>query len=335
MGIAVIIPNVNYQDANLGKVTLQQGVPLRSMTIVGPDEITEPTIFTVNFFPANTSQRSVVWSIVSGGTYASINADTGELTPIVGASLDDVVVRATSSADNSIYAEKAIVVSYGMVYEEKLALVGDGLARINTGYQPKSNTRFVFDYQIVALPTATGTAQYRSLWGAYNSANSPLCRHMLTIVTTASTVKQVVQWGANVSSQTTGFSANTLVNASVGVRMKEEVSMREGFIINHGQSDWTQVFLGGFTAPNDAFMLFAATTDSVTATEMKCFSAKFYENETLVKELIPCTLVADISGANASDGNAHYSGENGMWDKVGKKFYANSYSGGSFTVNDF
>jgi hypothetical protein len=335
MGIAVIIPNVNYQDANLGKVTLQQGVPLRSMTIVGPDEITEPTPFSVNFFPANTSQRGVVWSIVSGGTYASINAETGELTPIVGAVANDVVIRATSSADNTIYAEKTVSVSYGMVYEEKLALVGDGFARINTGYQIKPSTKFFIDYQYISLPAKTSSAQYRTVWGAYVNESSPVCRHLLTIINNNTTNKQGVAWGNDKVGTTKGLTASSLTEIATGVRIQEEISIRDGYRNSYGQDAVTQNFFGGFANPTNPLVLFSSSVTAATASEMACFASKAYENDVLVLNLVPCTLVADIPGTKAQDGNAHYAGENGMWDKIGNKFHPNAYSSGSFTVYEF
>ena len=111
--------------------------------------------------------------------------------------------------------------------------------------------------------------------------------------------------------------------------------MADGFLMDGSISGWTPNSYTGFTQPIDDFILFAATVSSATATEMKCFSVKFYEGSTLARDLVPCTLVADIGSGDSADGNQHYTGENGMWDKIGKKFYANSYSSGSFTVNDF
>jgi len=318
-----------------GSFSVIAQIPLTSLQISGPDAITEPETFSVNYTPINTSQRGITWSVVSGGTYASIDSDTGELTPLIGASMNNVVIRATSIENNTIYAEKTVSVSFGMVYEPKLALVGDGLARINSGYQLTSSTKFVIEYQIVSLPTATGTAQYRSTWGAYSNASSPLCRHLLTIVNNASIVKQLVQWGADKSAQTTGRSYETLTNISTGVKIKDEISMADGFLMDGSISGWTPNSYTGFTQPIDDFLLFSASASSTTATEMKCFSAKFYEGGVLARDLVPCTLVSDVGSGDSADGNPHYTGENGMWDKVGKKFYGNAYSSGSFTVNDF
>ena len=331
MGIAVIIPNVNYGDANLGKVTLQQGVPLRSMTIVGPDEVTEPTIFSVNFFPANTSQRGIVWSVQSGGTYASIDADTGELTPIVGAVASEVVIRATSTDNNTIYAEKTVSVSYGMVYEERAGLVGDGTARMSIGYVVnKRNTKIKYDYVVNSLPAATSTPTYRYVWGSYRGESYPTTRHMLTIVTAAATIKQQIRFGASTTTSYTGVQATTLTQLSTNVRYKQEISM-DGFVTDKDASIFSEYNYGGFyaTDPDRPITLFAGGSASgYVATEMTLYGFEILEGNNVAMKLVPCTLLQNIPGDKAGDGNSHLAGENGLWDKVGQKFYGNTHADG-------
>ena len=333
MGIAVIIPNVNFQDTNLGKVTLQQGVPLRSMTIVGPDEITEPTLFNVNFFPANTSQRGVAWSIVSGATYASINAETGEVTPIVGAVVNDVVIRATSTADNTIYAEKTVSVSYGMVYAEKFALVGNGTARIATLYNVKKNSRIVCDFRIDSMPTATSTAKYFTLWGSYSGESAPVTRHLIAWVSNPGStfIRQNVDFGRPTPSNGGVVALNRTAYPTVGNRYREEIS-RNGFDISQHPYDWTVQDQDGFASPVNPLRIFGVPGGQIL--NMTLFAFQAYEGDALALNLVPCTLLENIPGSASWDGNAHNAGENGLWDKVGKMFYGNAESSGSFTVID-
>ena len=335
MGIAVIIPNVNFQDANLGKVTLQQGVPLRSMTIVGPDEVTEPTVFNVNFFPANTSQRGIVWSIVSGGIYASIDEDTGELTPIVGAVLNDVVIRATSAADSDIYAEKTVTVSYGMVYAEKTALVGDGVAYLHTNYYINPASKISIDYQIDNLPAATGTLQYRTIWGAFAGGSVPISRHLLQIKSPAATIFQYILFGAEVpASSTKGLSVTNGVGLPpIGARIKQEISIRGGFVSSIDEGDFVESFRSGFESPTHPVEIFGLHNSSAML-EMSLFAFKASEGDAVMLNLVPCTLLSDIDSSRAGDAQAHLAGENGMWDKIGKKFYGNVAESGSFSVID-
>jgi len=337
MGIAVIIPNVSFQDANLGKVTLQDGVPVRSITIIGEDSITEPSYYQVNYFPANTSQRGIVWSIVSGGTYASINAETGELSPLVGAFSNSVVIRATSTADSNIYAEKTVTVSYGMVYEEKSGLVGDGVARINTGYVVSNrNTKIKYDYVVNTLPTATATPTYRYIWGSYRGESYPTTRHMLTIVTTAATPKQAVRFGGSDTTSDTGVGAASTTQLTTGVRYKQEISM-SGFVTDRDESIFFPYDFGTFyaTDPDRPIHLFAGgSAAGYLALNMTLHGYEIIVGSETVMKLVPCTLVSDIPGTSAWDGNAHLAGENGLWDKVGQKFYGNSHADGlgSFSV---
>lgn len=115
MGIALIVPDISFADANLGKVTLSGLVPITGIAIVGPDSAvgaSDAAEFVPSFTPINTTQRGVQWSVVSGSTYASINNSTGALTILPGASGASVTIRVTSSANNTIFAEKTISVTY-------------------------------------------------------------------------------------------------------------------------------------------------------------------------------------------------------------------------------
>lgn len=112
MGSVIIIPNFFPPD-NLGKVTLKNVVPVESIGIVGDATVTGTTAtYEASFTPSTTTQRSVTWSVESGGTYATINANTGVLTILQGANNSPVTIKATSTADATIYATKTLSVTY-------------------------------------------------------------------------------------------------------------------------------------------------------------------------------------------------------------------------------
>lgn len=114
MGLALIIPNIDFSGANIGRVTPAEDVPLVSLSVSGPDSVTggaDAATFLPVYNPTNTNQRSVAWSVQSGGTYATITTG-GVLTILQGASAASVTIRVTSSVNPSIYAEKAITVTY-------------------------------------------------------------------------------------------------------------------------------------------------------------------------------------------------------------------------------
>lgn len=116
MGIAIIIPSISFASNNLGTVTLAEQVPLQSLSINGPSSVagsTNAAEYTVGYNPLETTQRGVVWSVVSGGTFATIEANTGVLTVLSAASAaSSVTIRATSTANSSIYVDKVISVVY-------------------------------------------------------------------------------------------------------------------------------------------------------------------------------------------------------------------------------
>ena len=114
MGIAIIIPDVSFSESNIGQVTPTGNKPLVSLSISGDDSVIgreDAALYTVEYNPADTTQRGVVWSIVSGSAYATID-EGGSLTVLEGASESSVTIRATSSKNSSIYAEKTIAVTY-------------------------------------------------------------------------------------------------------------------------------------------------------------------------------------------------------------------------------
>ena len=112
-GIAIIVPGADYSHEGLGRVTLLEDTVLESLSITGVSEITGRVVqMVVAYVPALTSDRDVVWSITSGGQYASINSSTGELTILSGANSSAVTVHVESTNDSSIYAEKQLTLTY-------------------------------------------------------------------------------------------------------------------------------------------------------------------------------------------------------------------------------
>lgn len=115
MGIAIIIPDVSFSESNIGQVTPVGNNPLVSLSIFGDDSVVggeEAASYTVGYNPANTTQRAIAWSIVSGSEYAAIGQLNGVLSVLQGASQNNVTIRVSSVDNPSITAEKQIVVTY-------------------------------------------------------------------------------------------------------------------------------------------------------------------------------------------------------------------------------
>lgn len=104
-----------WHYANPNNTTIErQDIPLTGLAVTGPGSVNDESNsaqFGVTYSPANTTQRGVAWSIASGSAYASIDA-AGKLTVKSGAASNTVTVRATSSADSSVYADKGVTVTY-------------------------------------------------------------------------------------------------------------------------------------------------------------------------------------------------------------------------------
>lgn len=115
MGLALIIPNIDFSGANIGRVTPVGDMPLVSLSVSGPDSVTgdsDVATYIPVYNPANTNQRGVRWTITSGSAYASITSG-GVLSILPGASGVPVTIRVTSTANPSIHAEKTITATYG------------------------------------------------------------------------------------------------------------------------------------------------------------------------------------------------------------------------------
>ena len=111
MGIAIIIPNVNFADDNLGKVTPLSGVnSLNGITIVANNANSDSTLIGIQYDPVNTNFKGVNYSIVSGSSYCSINQE-GMLSVNSGVDNKIISVKATSTSNPNISAIQNFIVS--------------------------------------------------------------------------------------------------------------------------------------------------------------------------------------------------------------------------------
>lgn len=136
MGKAIKLPGSLFAGANLGTVTELSDAPVQSLAIIGDDTVVgtqDAATYTVSYLPSNTYQRGVVWSIDSGGEYATIDASTGVLTILAGAALSSVTIKATSSYNVSVYATKVVVVSFTADNIWDAALADQNFSQYMTG----------------------------------------------------------------------------------------------------------------------------------------------------------------------------------------------------------
>lgn len=90
-------------------------IALAGLTVTGPSVVNgegNAATFRVTYSPSDTTQRGVRWSVTSGSEYASIDEYTGTMTVNSGAAASAVIVRATSTANAAIFAEKSVTATY-------------------------------------------------------------------------------------------------------------------------------------------------------------------------------------------------------------------------------
>lgn len=182
MGKAIIIPDVSFATSNLGRVTLTNEIPLQALSITAPPSFTGTTLqLLAEYFPLNTTQRGVTWSIISGGQYATINANTGVLTVLSDANSDNVTIKVASNDATGIETTKTIEVTYSAggvpvpvytIEREYTQFVAqtEKISRVNT---PVNSDYIVMIYlsDELRVGTTTRVFSYTQLSVPYNGWN--------------------------------------------------------------------------------------------------------------------------------------------------------------------
>lgn len=327
MGIALILPECDFSDKSLGKVTIKGNVPLAGISIVGDDNVNGvETQYTCMYSPVVTTERDVVWSVESGNQYAYINPTNGKLLVLEGASNANVTIKAVSALHPEIDATKNIVVTYNatepLVLREGLALVSDGTAYLNaaqyfTGakrwntialnmeivfkiYETVSDNLHIFG---VSMSTGSGTTHKAGYLDAvYLGGQSKLRFGGIG-------TPDIYSDTSNVANNLYKFSS--YMNGNIAIE-------KEGSIL------FQQATAACDTMAVDLFPLFARITNSGSgwttypgAANVGIYSFKLStEADGAVCDLVPCT----------------YNGVKSMYDKVSEQVLT-AVSGGVFTLN--
>lgn len=101
MGLAFLIKDADFSSANLGKVTLAEDIDVTSISISVVEKSLLHVQCAVSFYPTTTSQRDVIWSIVEGSSYATVD-NNGKVTFKNITDNRTVTVKATSTSNRSI-----------------------------------------------------------------------------------------------------------------------------------------------------------------------------------------------------------------------------------------
>lgn len=160
MGVAIIIPGIKFGN-EYGKVNLSGDRPIRSLEIISEDSYAAPEVqLSVRLNPLTTTQRKILWSITSGGEYATIN-ENGKITVDASASSASVTVKAEAELNNGIYDTKTITLTYDapVTLLEKVSITG--YPTINTGCKLSNALDSIeMKYKVTGNPGSTGM-----LWG--------------------------------------------------------------------------------------------------------------------------------------------------------------------------
>lgn len=166
-------------------------------------------------------------------------------------------------------------------------LVSSGTQYINTGFTPKQNTRLEMDAQHTG-----GATEF--LFGVRNTSNAAAFAMLCT--------------GDAFRSD---YAASRLTFSGVDITARNKIDFNKN-VSSVGGATVTHTATT-FTAPNSLMLLACATGSSVGYyASAKLYSAKLYDNGTLIRDFVPCK---------------NSSGVLGLYDLVNNKFYTNAGSG--------
>lgn len=329
MGIAIIVPNCDFSEANLGKVTLS-GIPVAEIIITGDSDVRGTSAqYSVDYIPTTTSERDVVWSIESGSEYASINSNTGSLTIKSGANNSQVTIKATSIANSDIYATKTITVTYdaSLVIKEGMALVSDGTAYLNAAQYFTGAKRWntiALRMEIVFKIYEAGSSNLH-IFGLSESHGSGASKKEAYLDAVYLGGSSSLRFGGdgfvNIYSDTSNV-ANSLYKYSC--MMNGDYTSGNITIEKDGDGIFTEAIAGCTTMEQAVFPLFARITNSgggwttyPGAANVGIYSFKLATQAGgNVCDLVPCT----------------YNGVKSMYDKVSEQVLT-AVDGGVFTLN--
>lgn len=110
MGLAIIIPDINFDDVNIGKVTPAKEVNVESMFIIEGTTNGNNIPLSIQYSPLNATDKGVTWTSSNKGI-AVVNTD-GVVEVQQGALSSSVTITATLVANPSITASIDLTVTF-------------------------------------------------------------------------------------------------------------------------------------------------------------------------------------------------------------------------------
>lgn len=332
MGIALILPECDFSDKSLGKVTIKGNVPLTGISIVGDNNVNGVEAqYTCMYSPAVTTDRDVVWSVESGNQYAYINPTTGKLLVLEGASNANVTIKAVSALHPEIDATKNIVVTYNatepLVLREGLALVSDGTAYINaaqyfTGAKRWNTIALRMEIVFKIYEAGSSNLHIFGLSEDHGTGSSKKAAYLDAVYLGG---QSKLRFGGDgypgIYSDTSNI-ANSLYKYSC--MMNGDYTSGNITIEKNGDGIFTEAIAGCTTMVQEVFPLFARITNSGSgwttytgAANVGIYSFKLATQAGGdVCDLVPCL----------------YNGTPAMYDRISEQVLT-TVDGGSFTLN--
>lgn len=304
MGISLIVPGVSFSGKNLGQVTPSAAIPVEAIAVKGPSTVLAEAKFKAVFYPTFTNQRGVVWSVTSGDAYATID-QAGVVRAKTGASSSSVTIRCTSSSNPSVFAEKTISVTFGViVYYDYLESNGDAYivttspsiqwgTKITVRGTLGGNNGYLFGSKYASNSTQAYLSSYTNTSGLGAAIIGTLGTSAITFAKAAG-VRYRWEFICSTSSSTTNGSC-TAFNDSTG----QQLATRTGATMTC--SGVFSIFTQGY-GPSSASFVDAAALHG--ACKFYGLTAE-YGGETLI-DLRPCTIDGVPAIHNIISGAAYY-----------------------------
>lgn len=135
--------------------------------------------YEVQMLPTDAWPVEVTWSIVSGGDFATINADTGKLT---GIAQGDVTIRATATDGSALYDEMTVhVVSYAVVISGANSVTAGKTLQLAGSFVPSNVTNSTIVWSLAAGDSAYATVSTSGLV----TAKAVTEQHIITVIARA------------------------------------------------------------------------------------------------------------------------------------------------------
>lgn len=186
-------------------------------------------------------------------------------------------------------------------------LATDGIAFIDTGFNPKSSTKIEI---VMDVPTLDDHA----CW-FFGSRNASAAQQLALFYNNQNTTQWSWRFGNKSATNSTAISS--------GIYTFDNKSLARRLYIKHNNATLTLTATNNSFTGTFPFYIFTLNVGGIPATGniqsgLKCLTAKIWDNTTLVRDYIP-----------VRKGNVGY-----LWDKIGEQLYGNADSSGAFTYGN-